>query len=362
MTPVKAALLGIVHPHSLAHLRTLQQLPEVESILLWDTDEEALAATRQSQGEKVEATFTDLDALLSRGDLFFAIVAMRNDLGLEIFVRVLGAGKHLLAEKPIGKTAGDAERVIDAARRAGLQLGVCYQNRALPPVQDARNAIAQGLLGPLISVEMRMITTQPKFRIPPHWLFKREQAGGGVLSWLGCHYIDLMGYITQDEIVSVAAEMATRSGENMDVEDVAVLSLRFRCGAVGALHAGYILAQSGGGYFNRAGYDNYVGINGQLGRITWSSSGPPSAIYIESVHESWAAAPKRQFHYTYGESPAYGGVHGEQFVRDFILAAQGRGKAWASGDDALQVARVVDAAYESSRSSRRVDIAGGIIS
>lgn len=89
---MKAALLGIEHPHSLAHLRTLQRLPEVESIFLWDESGSALAAVRQTQGDKIEATFTDLEALLARDDLFFVIAALRNDLGPDIFIRVLEAG------------------------------------------------------------------------------------------------------------------------------------------------------------------------------------------------------------------------------------------------------------------------------
>lgn len=82
-----------------------------------------------------------------------------------------------------------------------------------------------------------------------------------------------------------------------------------------------------------------------------------SKIFAESIHPTWAAAPQRTFDLPLAESPAYGGVSGEQFIRDFIGAAQGTGQAWTTGRDALQVARIVDAAYESSRSGRRIAIA-----
>ncbi len=356
MPKLTAALLGIEHPHSLAHLRTLQQLPEVERILLWDHNGDALAHVQATQGHKVAATFTDLDQLLADPNLFFVLAALRNDLGPAIFIRVLEAGKHLLAEKPIGRHAADTLQVIEAAQRNQVKLGVCYQNRYGPWAQEAHNLVSQGLLGPLISVEMRMLTTQVQFRNPRHWLFRDDQAGGGILSWLGCHYIDLMRYITGDEIVAVTAEVATRSGEAIDVEDIAVLSLRFRSGAIGSLHAGYLLALSGGGYHNKAGYDMYGGFNGRLGRIHWTTAGTPSTIYAETTHPAWAGAPQRTFQYMLADSPAYGGVAGEQFIRAFILAAQGKGAVPASGEDALQVARIVDAAYESSRTGQRVAI------
>ncbi len=356
---MKAVLLGIEHPHSRAHLSTLQVLPEVEGIFLWDENQDALAQAQQTQGEKVEATFTDLESLLAQDDLFFAIAALRNDLGPDIFVRVLEAGVHLMAEKPIGKTAADTTRVIEAAERQDRALGVCYQNRHNPLIVQARELVAQGLLGPLISVEARMLTTQVRFRNPQHWLFSKERAGGGILSWLGCHYIDMIRYVTQDEIVSVSAEVANRNDAAIDVEDIAILSLRLKSGALGSLHAGYTLALSGSGYHNSRGYDTYFGLNGQLGRMYWSSGGQTHHLSVETSHPAWAGAPQREFDFALAASPAYGGVHGESFVRAFIRAGHKDGTAPASGRDALQVARVIDAAYASDRDGRRVEIETG---
>jgi len=353
---MKAALLGVEHPHSLAHLATLQELPEVDSILLWDEDEAALARVQETQGDKVEATFTDLGALLAQDDLFFAIAALRNDLGPDIFVQILQAGIHLMAEKPIGKTAADTARVIEVAQRQDLELGVCYQNRASPLITQAREFVAQGLLGPLLSVDVRMLTTQVKFRKPQHWLFNKSQAGGGILSWLGCHYIDMIHYVTQEEITSVAAQVATRNDEDIDVEDIAALSMRLQSGAIGSMHAGYTLALSGSGYHNPTGYDTYVGLNGRLGRMYWSSSGQANHLVVETTHPAWAGSPQREFDFALATSPAYGGVSGEQFMRAFLSAAHKEGTAIATGQDALRVARVIDAAYESDQSGRRVDI------
>lgn len=353
---MKAALLGLEHPHSLAHLNTLQVLPEVESIFLWDESEQVLASVRQAQGSKIEATYTNLDDLLARDDIFYVVAALRNDLGPDIFIKVLEAGKHLMAEKPIGKTAMDTQRVIETAERTGMRLGVCYQNRRNPLIRQVRDLVTQGVIGPLMSIEMRLITTQVQFRNPQHWLFSQGRAGGGILSWLGCHNIDQIRFMTQDEIVSVSAQVATRSGEDIDVEDVATLSMRLQSGAIVSLHAGYILALSGSGYHNKGGYDQYVGLNGQAGRIHWSTATGISRLQVESTHPDWASAPQRTFDYTLAASPAYGGVAGEAFMRDFIHAAQGEGVVSPSGWDALQVARVVDAAYESDQTGHRINI------
>lgn len=354
--PVSAALLGVEHPHSLAHLRTLQQLPEVNKIYLWDKSEEALARVSKELPDKVAATFTNLDELLAQKDIYFAIAAVPNHLGQDVFTRALGAGKHLMAEKPVGRNPAETSVVIEAAKTARRNLGVCYQNRANAVFKEAKRIVASGALGPLMSVEMRMITTAVRVRKPETWMFNKEKAGGGMLTWLGCHYIDLMRFMTGDEIVSVQAEVATRSGEKIDVEDVAVLSLRLKSGAVASMHVGYVLSLSGSGYFNPAGYDTYVGINGRLGRVHWNAPGAPTEYKAESSHPDWASAPQWGGNFVAGTSPAYGGKAGEGFMRDFIQAAQEGRSFRPSGDDALMVARVVDAAYESSRTGQRVEI------
>ncbi|MFL5800730.1 MAG: Gfo/Idh/MocA family oxidoreductase, partial [Roseiflexaceae bacterium] len=79
-------------------------------------------------------------------------------------------------------------------------------------------------------------------------------------------------------------------------------------------------------------------------------------LHVESTDPAWAAAPTRALDFTLAESPAYGGKHGEAFVRDFIQACLGHITLPASGRDALQVAQIVDAAYESSREGRRVTV------
>lgn len=356
MAGITAAVVGVTHPHGLAHMRTLQQLPEVERIFVWDDDAENLAKAVENQPDKVAGSFTDYGELLRQDDIFFAVASLRNDICPDMCIAALERGMHVMAEKPIGRNASEVQRVVDAAARVDKLLGVVYQNRYSPLNREMREVVGQGALGPLMSVEMRMLTTQVKFRRPGHWLFQKAVAGGGMLSWLGCHYIDLLRYITHEEIVSVAAQVATRSGEAIDVEDVAVLALELESGAIASIHTGYVLAMSGSGYHNRGGYNNYLGAYGQLGRFYWNRPDSSETLFIESSHPAWKSAPFREVTMAAADSPAYGGVAGEEFMRRFIEAAQGDGDAPATGHDALTVARIVDAAYESSRTGQRIAV------
>ena len=243
-----AALIGLRHPHSAGHIRTLDCLPEVTRIVVWDEDPSALDELRGEVRDTPVEQAGSLAELLGRRDLDFVVAAERNDRNPDLFAAILEAGHHLMAEKPLGRTADDARRVVAATERADRQLSVFYTNRYNPLIAEARRLVRAGALGALFSLEIRMLTTQVRFRGPDHWLFDRARAGGGILSWLGCHSLDLMPFLTGDPIVSVAAEVATRGEDGFDVEDTATLSMRLRSGALASLHAAYVLAVAGGGF------------------------------------------------------------------------------------------------------------------
>lgn len=354
MEEITAGLIGLRHPHSAGHIRTLDCLPEVARIVAWDADATALDELRGEVRETPIEAAGSVQELLDQ-DLGFVVAAERNDRNPALFASILEAGHHLLAEKPIGRTAADARKVVETAKREERQLSVFYTNRFNPLITQARNLVHSGALGKLYSLEFRVLTTQVRFRDPEHWLFHRQFAGGGMLSWLGCHYLDLIAFLADDEIASVAAEIATRGDDGIDVEDTATLSMRMRSGTLASLHASYVLSISGGGFYNTAGYDQYAGVYGREGRLWWDDHGPPK-LHLESRSEDFRAAPSRTFTFTPAESRAYAGGHGEQFVRTFIAATRGECAVPCPGEAAVRVGQIVDAAYESASSGRRVEI------
>jgi len=216
--------------------------------------------------------------------------------------------------------------------------------------------VAEGMFGRPLAVEVRLITSQVKFRNPQHWLFDREKAGGGILSWLACHYIDLVHYILQDEFEAVTALVDTLSGEDISVEDVAAVAFRLRRGTLGTLQAGYMLPRSRAGY-EGATYDTYFALKGTDGGFKWEPfERVQPQVHLESVASAWVGAPERIVTYHFEPSPAYGGRAGLEFVRAFLQAAQRGEPPPVTGEDALRVLRFVEAAYESSRTGQRVQV------
>lgn len=351
----KVGLLGVTHPHARAHMRTLELLDEVESIAAWDEGEMVVDMLKKENRPKMETTQTTLDQILNRQDIPIIISLGNNSRNPDWIIRAAGAGKHILTEKPVAANSRDLNRVVSVIRHAGVHLGVFYTWRYNPITRDIRAMIENGVIGKLLTVEARMVTSQVQFRDPSHWLFKKNIAGGGILSWLGSHWIDLIRYITQDEVDTVAAMVDTLNGVAIDVEDTAVVLMHLKSGALATLHAGYLLPVSPSGYTSGA-YDTYLSFRGLKGNITWYPTDPERGIIVESIAPGWRTAPHRELKYTMAESEAYGGQYGQEFVRQFIISALRKDPPTNSGDNALRVMQIIEAAYHSSSSGRTVKV------
>jgi predicted dehydrogenase len=344
-------MIGLTHPHSDMYLETLDQLDDVTGVPLCDPEE---TVTREvaARFRKAAGVYTSLDALLARADISHALVAVPSDQSVGTLVRLIQVGKNVFTEKPTARTAAEFEAVVTALARNPVAFGVAYLSRWHPAIRQMREFYQGEAIGRLTSVELRMVTTQVRFRNPRHWLFQRDIAGGGILSWLGCHLIDLLRYVTSEEITSVVAKLATTSGEDISVEDTAAVSFRLSSGAIGSLHAGYLLASGAAGY-RGASYDRAIHLRGTQGAITYRFDGP---LVLESIAPTWRSASSRIFDFTLPTMPGYGGRHGVDFVSAF-LSATAADPAPAGEIDALRVLETLDAIYEADRSGATVDVA-----
>ena len=352
---MNVALIGCTHPHSRAHLNTLRLCPEVERIWLWDRDRAAAEQLAEHAGETFAGATDDLAAVLTPEAAGMIVLCVRNDEAPEFLARAAQAGQHIFAEKPLATHSRHLTPALDAARAARVAVGVCYQWRGHPVSQHLRELIGQGLLGPLMAVEGRMVTSQVRLRNPQHWLFDREKAGGGILSWLGCHFLDLLRYLLQDEVAEVMAMLGTLNGEPITVEDTAMVTLRWRSGALGTFHAGYHLPRSTPGYMGPA-YDTHLAAKGRLGNFMWQPTRAEHVLHVESVAPAWVGAPEREFQFEVEKNDAYGGRPGLEFFRQFLHAAETGERPLASGDDALALLRLLEAIYESHETGRRVQV------
>jgi predicted dehydrogenase len=348
-------MIGLTHPHAAAYLRTLDALDAVEGIVPWDPDAEA--GDRAMQGcRKAKGLCADLQSMLARSDVPIVLVALPTNQVPDAVTQAARAGKHIICEKPCARSANEFRPVLAALEEHRARFTACYLWRANPAIQYMRSLVLAGALGRLTSVELRMVTTQVRLRDPGHWLFQREVAGGGILSWLGCHWLDVLRYLTAQEMISVSAMIGTLSGEAIDVEDVASVSFRLSGGAVGSLYAGYLLSAGQAGY-EGAGYDQSIILRGTHGTLRHVKDGDEQVVTLESGAAAWQTAPHQTYRFRLPSLSAYGGAHGLAFVDDFIrLALTGEGQPLVTTQDALRVLEMLDAIYRSAKDGRMVEV------
>ncbi len=340
------------HPHSPFHMRTLEVLDSVEAVHicgLAGEDMESLAGG----STKVASTTDNLDEIMSREDVDAFIVSVRNDLGPDVLNACVDAGKGVLIEKPGALRAKDLRMVAEKARTRGVTVATMFQNRFQPKVADARKAVLNGALGKIMAAEARMVTSQVRYRNPGHWLFGKGTGGSGVLGWLGCHYIDLVCYMMDDRITEVAAMVGNHNPEKLEVEDTAMLVLKFASGTLGTLHAGYHLAGSGSGY-SGASYDSFLAFRGTEGFARLQMEEKGYTLYSEA--EGWETGGLRNLAFQPPESQAYGGLGGEIFLNKFLEASRQGETAPVPIEAGVHVLEVIEAALKSSETGNAVKV------
>ncbi len=249
--------------HARAWARLLQHYPDSpvrpRLVAVADPDErrrdEALSAYGFSDAH---AEWRDL---LARDDIDVVSVCGPNFVHREIGVAVAESGRHLWIEKPAGRSADDTAAIAAAVSKAGVRSAVGFNYRNAPAVERARQLVADGRLGTVETVEVRLLadySAHPDGGLS--WRFDPEHAGTGVLGDLASHGFDLATYvggervgaiselvadqatfIAERPVVSGAVSHFARGGDGprgpVGNEDQASALLRFAEGAKGYLTA-----------------------------------------------------------------------------------------------------------------------------
>lgn len=145
---------------------------------------------RQSAASKDEYPFVeivrDVDEVLADGSVDLIVVATPNSTHFELAKRAIGAGKHVIVEKPFTTTSAQAQELIDLAAEKGVLLSVHQNRRWDGDFLTVQKIIGAGMLGTLVEYEAHY----DRFRDKPRSGWKESDEGTGVLYDLGSHLID----------------------------------------------------------------------------------------------------------------------------------------------------------------------------
>jgi len=189
-----------------------------------DTDPDAL---RESTHGREARGYADAAGMLAAERLDLVSVVVPTSLHLPTTLAALDAGTHVLVEKPIASTRGEAEQMIEAAHRAGRMLTVGHIERFNPAIRELRRRLAAGELGRIFEIRAT--------RLGP---FPARIRDVGVVVDLAPHDLDVMRYLLGSDPVRLYAETEQRI--HTDHEDLFVGLLKFANGAVGVLDINWL--------------------------------------------------------------------------------------------------------------------------
>ena len=150
-----------------------------------DPSDEMVSAAKESAPDAEVAG--GLDDLLAMG-LDGIVIATPSALHAEQSIRALEAGTAVFCQKPLGRTASEARRVVDAARAADRLLSVDFSYRFTRGMRAIRERIQGGELGRVFSVDL---VFHNAYGPDKAWFYDPALSGGGCVMDLGVHLVDL---------------------------------------------------------------------------------------------------------------------------------------------------------------------------
>jgi predicted dehydrogenase len=280
---IGTGFIGTVHVEALRRIGV-----DVRGVL--GSTPERGAARATSLG--VPTAYPSLEALLADPRVDVVHVTSPNDLHVAQTMAALGAGKHVICEKPLAMTAEESSALVAEAARSGLVNATNFNIRYYPLNQHAGELVRSGGLG-----DVRLVTGhyfQDWLLLESDWNWRLDPGRGGALRAvgdIGSHWLDLMTFVTGQRITAVNADLATFIGTRLEpagpvetfaveratetverriaTEDAATILLRFENGARGVVAVSQISA----GRKNSLQYE----IDGADAAWAWDSEQPDQA-------------------------------------------------------------------------------------
>lgn len=212
----------------------LAKTPGAELTMVVEVNDEHRATAESQWGV---ATTDSIDAMVSRDDIDVVIVSTPPNVHRSHCELALGAGKHVLCEKPLASTVEDCEAIVSAAQNADRILATGFNYRFYPAVAKAREIIQSGGIGEVDHVRgYAGHPGGPEFTHP--WVHDPSIMGGGALMDNGIHAADLVLHFLGNVVESSGFATARVWGFGAS-EDNGFVVMRTDQGRVGTLQASW---------------------------------------------------------------------------------------------------------------------------
>lgn len=324
------------------HARAARQIEGVEVAAVYGHHRDKAARLGELYGG---AVYDSLQALLEHEPLDMVMIGSPSGLHAEQGIAAARRGLHVLVEKPIDVTTERADALIDECKRAGVKLGVMFQDRVAPDIRRLKELIDGGRLGKLILVSGRVKWYRPpEYYSGSRWRGTQDLDGGGALMNQGVHTVDLLLWLIGD-VERVHARAVTALHE-IEVEDTVVATLEFANGAVGTLEAATSVYP---------GYPRRVELTGTEGTVILEHDRIIAADLRTPL--DGFTRPTVEGDNPGATSPVVSDVSGHQkILGDFLRAVETNGTPSCDGREGRRSVALVRAVYQSSRTGQAVTL------
>lgn len=317
---VKIGIISMAHMHGRSYGRILKTLPEVEFVGIYDRDVERREKYATEFGVK---SFSTVDDLLEEVDA--VSICSENSLHAKYTLQAARAGKHVLCEKPLATTLADAQAMVDFCEEQGVILQTAFPIRFSTPVVEAKGIIDSGALGKIVA-----INGTNHGRMPSGWFLDKELAGGGAVFDHTVHVADIMRWFLDCEVKEVYGEVDTALHNDIDIDDVGMLTMEFEDGTIATLDPSWSRPKS----FPTWG-DVTLKVIGTKGTLTIDAFAQVGEIHSDVLGRS-------QYHF-------WGDDSNRAMIEDFVACIKEQRAPRASGLDGLRATEVALGAYEAAR-------------
>lgn len=294
--------------------------------------------------------FSDYQDLLKLPEIDLVEILLPHNLHYQVTLDAASAGKHISVQKPMAITVAEADKMVAAAKNAGVILKVFENFIFYPPVLKARELIDAGEIGtPLtIRIKSNSATSPNAWKVPANaqaWRFNPEECGGGPLVFDDGHHKFSLGWYFMGMAEEVHAWIGTTAVEDGALDSPAIVSWKFpgnRFGSLEVVNSPDLVLDT-----QHYAQDDRIEITGTRG-VLWVTRGhgkmldvPPVVIYRDGQTIGYSGMPtgwEYSFIYStrhfinafhHGEPPVLTGEQGRDILR-FALAAQESAKTGQS--------------------------------
>lgn len=369
---VGAGPAGQAHAFGFRNAAMSDDLAGVEVVLDTIVDPNTALAETVARRYGFANVAADVSEILDKDEIEVVSIALPSFLSVPVLGSLLRAGKHVLGEKPLGRSGAEAAELVEIARETDRIAAVGFSYRRIPAVAQLRDAVRDGAIGRPYFARAHFFSDYALDPTSPMvWRFDQDASGGGTILDMATHAIDALEYVLGDVDEVLACTLDTtiteRPGKDgamhaVTNDDTALIDLRFADGAL----ASVLSSRVGAGCPIELGFEVF----GSEGHVRYCFNRPNEwVLYQKGLGEEGMDAPRtiipgpaaRHFVDTMpmaarGNATGYG----EAFVAQMqeLLRAVVSGEPMdTSFEAAARTMRVVDAAFASASEHRPVAVA-----